>query len=79
MAGNRKRPAIGGREQEDWNNGTMEYWNDGLGDRPPSPAFQYSIIPLVRRRHPLVGGLFVFPPTEDFTRADGQRVLGRQA
>ena len=45
MAGDMKRPAIGGRGHKDWNNGTMEYWNDGLGDRPPSPVFQYSIGP----------------------------------
>ncbi len=45
MAASMKRPALGGRGQEDWNNGTMEYWNDGLGDRPPSPVFQHSSIP----------------------------------
>ncbi len=43
-AGKMKRPAIGGGGQEDWNNGTMEYWNDGLGiDRLP----QYSNIPVL--------------------------------
>jgi hypothetical protein len=44
-AGMMERPALGGGGQEDWNNGTMEYWNDGLGDRPPSPVFQLSSIP----------------------------------
>jgi len=42
-------PPTGGRGQEGWNNGTMEYWNDGLGDRPPSPVFHHSSIPPFHR------------------------------
>jgi len=38
-------PPTRGRGREDWNSGTMEYWNNGLGDQPPSPAFHHSTIP----------------------------------
>jgi len=43
---------------EDWSDGTMEYWNDGWKDRPPSPAFHHSSIPLFHRppsRRPSAG------------------------
>jgi hypothetical protein len=41
----------------------LERWVGGSTAFPSIPTFQYSIIPLVRRRRPLVGGLFVFLPT----------------
>jgi hypothetical protein len=63
MAGNRKRPAPGGRGQEDWNNGILERWVGESTAFPSIPTFQHSIIPSIRRKPPLVGGPFVFPPT----------------
>jgi hypothetical protein len=78
MAGDRKRPAIGGRGQEDWNNGAMEYWNDGLGDRPPSPVFQHSSIPSF---HWSAGGIrwwavsSSFRPLPGIVRGAGYRSL----
>ena len=38
-----RRKGTGG--PEDWNDGTMEYWSDGLENRLSSPAFHSSIIP----------------------------------